>query len=75
MNKLPTNYNSNTATQPIPCRRSDYHAFLMALPKQKLNPYHIKMEDETYGGNYDENRNFVLSNLTNHKVTSLSPQL
>ncbi|KAL5265597.1 hypothetical protein ACHWQZ_G006349 [Mnemiopsis leidyi] len=49
-------------------RRSDYHAFLVALPKQKLNPYHIKMEDETYGGNYDENRNFVLSNLTNHKV-------
>lgn len=41
----------------------------MALPKQKLNPYHIKMEDETYGGNYDENRNFVLSNLTNHKVS------
>eukprot|EP00116_Pleurobrachia_bachei_P008455 sb/3468717/ len=52
-------------------RRSDYHAFLMSLPRQLLNPYHIKMEDETYGGNYDENRNFVLSNLTTHKVNTV----
>ena len=29
------------------------------------------MEDETYGGNYDENRNFVLTNLTNYKVITM----
>ncbi|XP_066903442.1 headcase protein [Halyomorpha halys] len=42
-------------------RRQDFSSF-NALPKHKLNSYHIKMEDEGHHGN-DETRCFILSTL------------
>uniref|UniRef100_A0A0A9Y565 Headcase protein n=1 Tax=Lygus hesperus TaxID=30085 RepID=A0A0A9Y565_LYGHE len=42
-------------------RRQDFSTF-NALPKHKLNSYHIKMEDEGHHGN-DETRCFILSTL------------
>ena len=47
-------------------RRMDYSSFNV-LPKQKINSYHIKMEDECSIGN-DETRIFILSNLASNKM-------
>lgn len=47
-------------------RRNDYSAFNV-LPRQKINSYHIKMEDECSIGN-DETRCFILSNYATHKM-------
>ena len=41
-------------------KRADFSSFQGVLPKHKVNPYHIKMEDEVN----DEARHFVLSNLS-----------
>jgi len=51
------------------CRRMDYSSFNV-LPKQKINSYHIKMEDECSIGN-DETRIFILSNLASNKLNKV----
>ncbi|XP_073978058.1 hdc homolog, cell cycle regulator [Rhodnius prolixus] len=48
-------------------RRQDFSSF-NALPKHKLNSYHIKMEDEGHHGN-DETRCFILSTLAGVHMT------
>ena len=50
-------------------RRMDYSSFNV-LPKQKINSYHIKMEDECSIGN-DETRIFILSNLASNKMNKV----
>jgi len=50
-------------------RRLDYSSFNV-LPKQKINSYHIKMEDECSIGN-DETRIFILSNLASNKLNKV----
>ena len=50
-------------------RRMDYSSFNV-LPKQKINSYHIKMEDECSIGN-DETRIFILSNLASNKLNKV----
>lgn len=50
-------------------RRNDYSAFNV-LPKQKINSYHIKMEDECSIGN-DETRCFILSSYATHKMNKV----
>merc|ERR1712223_1187500 len=50
-------------------RRLDYSSFNV-LPKQKINSYHIKMEDECSIGN-DETRIFILSNLASNKMNKV----
>jgi len=50
-------------------RRMDYSSFNV-LPKQKVNSYHIKMEDECSIGN-DETRIFILSNLASNKLNKV----
>lgn len=50
-------------------RRHDFSAFNV-LPRQKQNPYHIKMEDEGPHGN-DDTRSFILTLLSSCKVNSL----
>ncbi|KAK3098592.1 hypothetical protein FSP39_021061 [Pinctada imbricata] len=51
-------------------RRPDLSAFNV-LPKHKLNPYHIKMEDDIPQGN-DEIRTFVHTHLSTYKVSSMN---
>ncbi|XP_020910342.1 headcase protein [Exaiptasia diaphana] len=48
-------------------RRSDFESFLAVLPKHKVNPYHIKMEEE----GMDEARHFVLSSLSSKMITTV----
>jgi len=50
-------------------RRNDYSAFNV-LPRQKINSYHIKMEDECSIGN-DETRCFILSSYATHKMNKV----
>lgn len=50
-------------------RRLDYSSFNV-LPKQKINSYHIKMEDECSIGN-DETRIFILSSLASNKMNKV----
>ena len=50
-------------------RRMDYSSFNV-LPKQKINSYHIKMEDECSIGN-DETRIFILSSLASNKMNKV----
>ncbi|CAG7838206.1 unnamed protein product [Allacma fusca] len=50
-------------------RRMDFSSF-NALPRHKLNSYHIKMEDETHGN--DDTRNFVLATLIATKTNRIS---
>lgn len=48
-------------------KRSDFASFLAVLPKHKVNPYHIKMEDE----GVDDARQFVLSSLSTRLISSV----
>ncbi|GIY74766.1 headcase protein [Caerostris extrusa] len=48
------------------CRRLDYSSFNL-LPRNKINSYHIKIEDEGNHGN-DEIRCFILSTLSANKI-------
>lgn len=50
-------------------RRLDFSSF-NALPKHKINSYHIKMEDEGNHGN-DETRCFILSSLAAAKTSRI----
>jgi len=43
-------------------QRFSFDSFIKVLPRQKVNPYHIKMEGEGYGS--DDLRNFILSQLS-----------
>jgi len=43
-------------------QRFDFSIFQNVLPRQHVNPYHIKMEGEGYGS--DDLRNFILSSLS-----------
>lgn len=45
-------------------RRADFSSFQGVLPRHKVNPYHIKMEDELN----DDARHFVLSNLSSRET-------
>ena len=49
-------------------KRSDFSSFLDVLPKHKVNPYHIKMEDE---GTDAQARHFVLSNLSTRMASTV----
>lgn len=49
-------------------KRADFSSFQGVLPKHKVNPYHIKMEDEMN----DEARHFVLSNLSSRMTCTAS---
>lgn len=49
-------------------KRADFSSFQGVLPKHKLNPYHIKMEDEMN----DDARHFVLSNLSLRETRTAS---
>ncbi|XP_074641751.1 headcase protein homolog [Tubulanus polymorphus] len=50
-------------------KRKDFSSFGI-LPRQKRNPYHIKMEDDGPHGN-DDTRCFILSHLSTYKATSV----
>ena len=50
-------------------RRSDFSSFLNVLPRHKVNPYHIKMEDES---SCDEARQFVLSTLSARFISTVN---
>ena len=50
-------------------RRSDFSSFLNVLPRHKVNPYHIKMEEES---SCDEARQFVLSTLSARYISTVS---
>ncbi|KAI8498704.1 hypothetical protein Bbelb_239060 [Branchiostoma belcheri] len=49
-------------------KRLDLSLLYSVLPPDKLNPIHIKMEDE---GHADDTRQFVLSNLTAYRVSTI----
>lgn len=49
-------------------KRADFSSFQGVLPRHKVNPYHIKMEDEMN----DEARHFVLSNLSSRMTCTAS---
>lgn len=48
-------------------KRSDFESFLSVLPKHKVNPYHIKMDEE----GVDDARQFVLSSLSSRMITTV----
>lgn len=48
-------------------KRSDFSSFQAVLPKHKVNPYHIKMDDE----GTDQARHFVLSNLSTSMASTV----
>lgn len=48
-------------------KRSDFESFLSVLPKHKVNPYHIKMDEE----GVDDARQFVLSSLSSRLITTV----
>lgn len=58
----------HTETRIVPMRsttfakRYDFSTFQNVLPRQNINPYHIKMEGEGYGS--DDLRNMILSALS-----------
>ncbi|GFY40444.1 headcase protein [Trichonephila inaurata madagascariensis] len=52
------------------CRRQDYSSF-NSLPRNKINSYHIKIEDEGNQGN-DEIRCFILSTLSANKTAGVN---
>ena len=64
--------NSDTSAFPsmlsIFLKRVDFSSFQGVLPKHKVNPYHIKMEDEAN----DDARHFVLSNLSSRMTCTAS---
>ncbi|XP_078492568.1 headcase protein homolog [Ciona intestinalis] len=51
-------------------KRFDFSAFQSVLPRQHVNPYHIKMEGEGYGS--DDLRNFILSSLSVAKCSQMN---
>ncbi|KAL7644506.1 UNVERIFIED_CONTAM: hypothetical protein RMT77_005338 [Armadillidium vulgare] len=51
-------------------RRLDFSVF-NALPKRKINSYHIKMDDDGFHGN-DETRSFILSTLAVQRTSQIS---
>lgn len=67
----PTNHHTSNGTNGSLSlnflRRPDFESFLAVLPKHKVNPYHIKMEEE----HTDEARHFVLSCLSSRMITSV----
>ena len=51
--------------------RTDYSIFNKLLPRQMVNGYHIKMEDDGYAAG-DDTRSFVLSGLAFHRTNSVA---
>ena len=39
------------------------------MPRQQINPYHIKMEGEGYGS--DDLRNFILASLSKERCSQV----
>ncbi|XP_072037089.1 LOW QUALITY PROTEIN: headcase protein homolog [Amphiura filiformis] len=65
----PNGYNSNAFLH-----RMDLSAFFQVLPQTKLNPYHIKMEDDSHVES-DDIRPFLFSVLNSQSLTSVSCSL
>ena len=65
----PNGYNTNAFLH-----RMDLSAFFQVLPQTKLNPYHIKMEDDTHLES-DDIRPFIFSVLNAQNLSSVSCSL
>ena len=61
------NGTSTSYMQPF-AHRTDYSIFDQLVPRDLVNPYHIKMEDDGYAAG-DETRSFVLSSLAFHRTS------
>lgn len=64
------NGTSASHMQPF-AHRTDYSVFDQLVPRQLVNSYHIKMEDDGYAAG-DETRSFVLSSLAFHRSSHVS---
>ncbi|XP_033125682.1 headcase protein homolog [Anneissia japonica] len=52
-------------------RRMDLSTFFEVLPRHKLNPYHIKMDEDGFAAN-EEIRKFIFNTMVLHKATSMA---